>query len=44
MRWSQIIVIELIKNYMNLSVKKGDIVLTLSAGTGYTWAATVIKW
>ncbi|RPF50598.1 3-oxoacyl-ACP synthase [Aquisalibacillus elongatus] len=25
-------------------VKKGDIVLALSAGTGYTWSATAIKW
>jgi 3-oxoacyl-[acyl-carrier-protein] synthase-3 len=22
----------------------GDLVLLLSAGTGYTWAATVIRW
>lgn len=25
-------------------LKPGDIVLTVSAGTGYTWSATVIKW
>jgi len=25
-------------------LQPGDIVLTVSAGTGYTWAATVIKW
>ena len=25
-------------------VKKGSLVVTVSAGTGYTWAATVIKW
>jgi 3-oxoacyl-[acyl-carrier-protein] synthase-3 len=25
-------------------VAKGDIVLLLAAGTGYTWAATVVRW
>ncbi|WP_188205695.1 3-oxoacyl-ACP synthase [Alkalibacillus aidingensis] len=25
-------------------VKKGDIIITMSAGTGYTWASTVIRW
>lgn len=25
-------------------LQHGDLVLTVSAGTGYTWAATVIKW
>jgi 3-oxoacyl-[acyl-carrier-protein] synthase III len=25
-------------------VTDGDVVLLLSAGTGYTWAATVIRW
>lgn len=25
-------------------IKKGDLVVLVSAGTGYTWAATVIKW
>ena len=25
-------------------IKKGDLIVTLSAGTGYTWAATVIRW
>ena len=25
-------------------VKKGDLLVTVSAGTGYTWAATVIEW
>jgi len=23
---------------------KGDLVLLLSAGTGYSWAATVVRW
>lgn len=25
-------------------VKKGDIIVTVSAGTGYTWASTIIRW
>jgi 3-oxoacyl-[acyl-carrier-protein] synthase-3 len=25
-------------------VREGDAVLLLSAGTGYTWAATVVRW
>jgi 3-oxoacyl-[acyl-carrier-protein] synthase III len=25
-------------------LKNGDIAIAVSAGTGYTWAATVIKW
>lgn len=25
-------------------LQKGDIIVTVSAGTGYTWAATVIEW
>jgi 3-oxoacyl-[acyl-carrier-protein] synthase III len=25
-------------------VRAGDVVLLLSAGTGYTWAATVVRW
>jgi 3-oxoacyl-[acyl-carrier-protein] synthase-3 len=25
-------------------IKKGDLVVTVSAGTGYTWAATAIQW
>jgi len=25
-------------------VKDGDVVLLLSAGTGYTWAAAVVRW
>ena len=25
-------------------VRDGDVVLLLSAGTGYTWAATVVRW
>jgi 3-oxoacyl-[acyl-carrier-protein] synthase-3 len=25
-------------------VRDGDAVLLLSAGTGYTWAATVVRW
>ena len=25
-------------------VSDGDLVLLLAAGTGYTWAATVIRW
>jgi 3-oxoacyl-[acyl-carrier-protein] synthase-3 len=25
-------------------VQDGDAVLLLSAGTGYTWAATVVRW
>jgi 3-oxoacyl-[acyl-carrier-protein] synthase-3 len=25
-------------------VSDGDVVLLLSAGTGYTWAATVVRW
>jgi 3-oxoacyl-[acyl-carrier-protein] synthase-3 len=26
------------------SFEDGDLVLLLAAGTGYTWAATVIRW
>jgi 3-oxoacyl-[acyl-carrier-protein] synthase-3 len=25
-------------------VRDGDAVLLLAAGTGYTWAATVVRW
>jgi 3-oxoacyl-[acyl-carrier-protein] synthase-3 len=25
-------------------VREGDAVLLLAAGTGYTWAATVVRW
>lgn len=25
-------------------IKKGDVVVAVSAGTGYTWAATTVKW
>jgi 3-oxoacyl-[acyl-carrier-protein] synthase-3 len=25
-------------------VSEGNVVLLLSAGTGYTWAATVVRW
>jgi 3-oxoacyl-[acyl-carrier-protein] synthase III len=25
-------------------VRDGDLVLLLSAGTGYTWAASVVRW
>jgi 3-oxoacyl-[acyl-carrier-protein] synthase-3 len=25
-------------------VSDGDVVLLLAAGTGYTWAATVVRW
>jgi 3-oxoacyl-[acyl-carrier-protein] synthase III len=25
-------------------VSDGDVVLLLSAGTGYTWAASVVRW
>jgi 3-oxoacyl-[acyl-carrier-protein] synthase-3 len=25
-------------------VREGDVVLLLAAGTGYTWAATAIRW
>jgi 3-oxoacyl-[acyl-carrier-protein] synthase-3 len=26
------------------SLRAGDLVLCLSAGTGYTWAATMLRW
>jgi 3-oxoacyl-[acyl-carrier-protein] synthase-3 len=25
-------------------ISDGDVVLLLAAGTGYTWAATVVRW
>ena len=25
-------------------IKKGDLVVMLGAGTGYTWAATAVRW
>jgi 3-oxoacyl-[acyl-carrier-protein] synthase-3 len=36
--------ISLVEGYKKGRLKKGDVAVLLGAGTGYTWAATTIRW
>lgn len=36
--------ISLVEGYKNGRLKEGDLAVLLGAGTGYTWAATAVRW